>query len=74
MSESPYPELRERSGPSNKTLNRRSTPKELKKVISRLNKRLRKEERRAEKVRELKKLIATLSAQVTGYRNDPELR
>ena len=70
MSESVYPELRERSGP----LNRRSTPKELKKVISRLNKRLRKEERRAEKVRELKKLIATLSAQVTGYRNDPELR
>jgi hypothetical protein len=70
MSESPYPEVRERSGP----LNRRSTPKELKKVISRLNKRLRKEERRAEKVRELKKLIATLSAQVTGYRNDPELR
>lgn len=54
--------------------NRRATPKELRQVISRLKKRLRKEERRAEKVKALKRQINELAAQVNGYRNDPDLR
>lgn len=54
--------------------NRRATPKELRQTISRLKRKLRKEERRAEKVRALRKYINELSAQIQGYRNDPDLR
>lgn len=54
--------------------NRRATPKELRQTITRLKRRLRQEEKRAEKVRALKATIATLAAQVNGYRNDPDLR
>jgi len=53
---------------------RRVTPKELKQVISRLRRNLKRELRRAEKVKELKKEINTLALQIQGLRFDPELR
>ncbi len=54
--------------------NRRITPRQLRKAIARLRRNLRKEERRAVKVKALKDQVNALSHQLQGYRNDPELR
>lgn len=53
---------------------RRSSLKELRQTITRLKRKLRKEEKRAKQVQGLKKYIHELSAQIRGYQQDPDLQ
>lgn len=53
---------------------RRSTLKEHRQKIARLQRKLRKEEKRAQKVLALKQTIYELESRIRGYQNDPDLR